>query len=78
MVPERLGMVRLVPVPNNEPPVASLYHFKVPAEAVADKTAVPVPQIEAGVVAVMVGTGFTVATTAVLVAVVQLLLVAST
>ena len=78
MVAERLGMVRLVPVPNNKPPVASLYHVNVPAEAVADKTAVPVPQIVAGVVAVMVGIGFTIATTAVLVAVVQPLLVAST
>ena len=73
-----MGIVRLAPVPNKEPPIASLYHANVPNEAVADKIAVPVPQIVVGVVEVMVGISFMVATTAVLVEVVQLLLVAST
>jgi hypothetical protein len=66
VVVEMLGVVKLVPVPTILPAVAASYQVKVPAEAVADKTAVPVPQIEAGVEAVMVGIGLTVAITAVL------------
>ena len=73
-----LGVVKLVPVPTIFPAVAASYQVKVPAEAVADKTAVPVPQIEAGVEVVIVGITFTVATTAVLTAEVQPLLVVST
>jgi hypothetical protein len=78
VVIEMLGVVKLVPVPTILPAVAASYQVKVPAEAVADKTAVPVPQIEAGVEAVMVGIGLTVAITAVLVAEVQPLSVVST
>jgi len=78
VVAEMLGVVKLVPVPTIFPAVAASYQVNVPAEAVADKTAVPVPQIEAGVEAVMVGIGLTVATTAVLVADVQPLSVVST
>jgi hypothetical protein len=78
VVVEMLGVVKLVPVPTILPAVAASYQVKVPAEAVADKTAVPVPQIEAGVEAVMVGIGLTVAITAVLVAEVQPLSVVST
>ncbi len=73
-----LGVVNEVPVASDVPPVADAYQFKVPALAVAPKVAVPVPHIAAGVVAVTVGVVFTVATTAVLVAVVQPVLVAST
>ncbi len=73
-----LGVVNEVPVASDVPPVAAAYQFKVPALAVAPKVAVPVPHIAAGVVAVTVGVVFTVATTAVLVAVVQPVLVAST
>ena len=50
----------------------------VPALAVAPNIAVPVPHIAAGVVAVTVGIAFTVAITAVLVAVVHPFRVAST
>jgi hypothetical protein len=78
VVVEMLGVVKLVPVPTIFPAVAASYQVNVPAEAVADKTAVPVPQIEAGVEAVIVGTVFTVAITAVLVADVQPLSVVST
>jgi hypothetical protein len=78
VVIEMLGVVKLVPVPTILPAVAASYQVKVPAEAVADKTAVPVPQIEAEVEAVMVGIGLTVAITAVLVAEVQPLSVVST
>jgi hypothetical protein len=78
VVVEMIGVVKLVPVPTILPAVAASYQVKVPAEAVADKTAVPVPQIEAGVEAVMVGIGLTVAITAVLVAEVQPLSVVST
>jgi hypothetical protein len=73
-----LGVVNEVPVASNVPPVAAAYQFKVPALAVAPKVTVPVPQRLAGVVAVTVGIAFTVAMTAVLVAVVQPVLVAST
>ncbi len=73
-----LGVVNEVPVASDVPPVAAAYQFKVPALAVAPKVTVPVPHIDAGVVAVTVGVVFTVAMTAVLVAVVQPVLVAST
>ena len=73
-----LGVVNEVPVPSDVPPVAAAYQFKVPALAVAPMVTVPVPHIDAGVVAVTVGMAFTVAMTAVLVAVVQPVLVAST
>ena len=63
---------------NDVPPVKAAYQLIVPALAVAPNAAVPVPQIAAGVLAVMVGIVFTVAATAVLVAVVQPLDVAST
>jgi hypothetical protein len=70
--------VKLVPVPTIFPAVAASYQVNVPAEAVADKTAVPAPHMEAGVEAVMVGIGLTVATTAVLAGEVQPLSVVST
>ena len=55
-----LGVVKLVPVPNDVPPVAAAYQLIVPALAVAPKVTVPVPQRLAGVVPVMVGIAFTV------------------
>ena len=61
-----LGVVKLVPVPKLEPPVAAAYQLIVPADAVAPNVTVPVPQLLPGVVAVMVGTELTVAVTAVL------------
>ena len=73
-----LGVVNDVPVAKLVPPVAAAYQFNGPALAVAPKVAVPVPQRLAGVVAVTVGFVFTVAITALLVAVVQPVLVAST
>ena len=78
MVAEILGVVKLVPVPNDVPPVVAAYQLIVPAEAVAPKVTVPVLQIDAGVVPVIVGAVFTVAFTAVLLALAQLPLVAST
>ena len=72
-----LGVVKLVPVPIEAPPVAAAYQLIVPALAVAPNTTVPVPHLDPGVVPVIVGIGLTVAITAVLVAVVQLLSVAS-
>lgn len=56
----KLGIVNEVPVLRIEPPVAASYQLIVPALAVASKVTVPVPQRFAGVVAVMVGTAFTV------------------
>ena len=73
-----LGVVYVVPVINEVPPVIAAYQFNVPALAVAPKVTVPVPQTEPGVVPEMVGTALTVATTALLLAVVQPLAVAST
>ena len=72
-----LEVVNDVPVPMLAPPVAALYQLIVPALAVAPNVAVPVPQIATGVVAVTVGIAFTVAVTAVLVAVVHPFEVAS-
>jgi hypothetical protein len=72
-----LAVVKLVPVPIIEPPVAAAYQLIVPAEAVAPNVTVPVPQLLPAVVPVIVGIGFMVATTAVLVPVVHPPLVAS-
>jgi hypothetical protein len=73
-----LGVVNDVPVPNEVPPVKAAYQFNVPALAVAPIVTVPVPQTEPGVVPDTVGIALTVATTALLLAVVQPLAVAST
>ncbi len=73
-----LGVINEVPEPNEVPPVKAAYQFNVPALAVAPKVTVPVPQTEPGVVPLTVGTALTVATTALLVAVLQPLAVAST
>ena len=73
-----LGVVKLVPVAKLVPPVEFAYQLIVPALAAAVKLTVPVPQRLAGVLEVMVGIGFTVAATAVLVAVVHPFAVAST
>jgi hypothetical protein len=78
VVVEILDVVKLVPVPNDEPPVEAAYQFMVPLEDVAPKVTVPVPHLEPAVVPVIVGKVFTVAVTAVLLAVVQLPFVAST
>ena len=58
------GVVKEVPVPREVPPEAAANQEMVPAEAVAPIVTVPVPQIAAGEVAVMVGTELMVATTA--------------
>ena len=73
-----LGVVQLVPVPNDAPPDDAAYQLIVPADAVAPSVTVPVPQREAGVVPVIVGIALTVATTAVLGVEVQPAFVAST
>lgn len=77
MFAEIEGVVKLVPVPIEEPPVDAVNQFKVPAEAAAPNTTVPVPQVEPGVVDVTVGTGLTVPVTAVREAEVQPPLLAS-
>ncbi len=73
-----LGVVNDVPVPKLVPPVAAAYQLIVPALAVALKVTVPAPQRLAPVLVAMVGIAFTVAVTAVLVAVVHPFEVAST
>ncbi len=77
MVVEILGVVKLVPVVKAVPPLLAAYQFIVPKEAAASVT-VPVPQIAPPVVELIVGIGFTVASTAVLLAVVHPFKVAST
>ena len=61
-----LGVVKDVPVARAVPPVEAANQLMVPAEAAAERLTVPVPQLEPGVVEVMLGTAFTVAETAVL------------
>ena len=78
MVAVRLGVIKLVPVPSEVPPVEAAYQLIVPAEAVAPRVTVPVPQRELFVTPEMVGIVFTVAVTCVRVAVVHPLFVAST
>ncbi len=73
-----LGVVYDVPVPSDVPPVDAAYQLMVPALAVAPKVTVPLPHTEPGVVPDIVGIAFTVATTAVLLAVVHPVAVAST
>jgi len=43
------GVVKVVPVPSEEPPVGAAYQLIVPAEAVADSVTGPVPQRLPGV-----------------------------
>jgi len=58
-----LGVVKLVPVPREVPPVEPEYQFIVPALADAPRVTVPVPHLDAGVVPVIVGTVVTVTAT---------------
>jgi hypothetical protein len=77
VVDEIEDVVKLVPEPSEAPPVEAAYQLMVPAEAVAPKITVPVPQLEPGVVPVIVGIALIVAVTAVLDAVVHPLAVAA-
>ena len=72
------GVVKLVPVCNDDPPVELLYQLMVPLLALAPKATVPASHLDNGVVPVIVGEAFTEATTAVLDDEVQPLFVAST
>ena len=60
-----LGVEKLVPVPNDAPPLAAAYQFNTPEAAVAPIAILPVPHKEPGVVAEMVGKGVTVIATTV-------------
>jgi hypothetical protein len=72
------GVVKLVPVCRDEPPVELLYQFIEPLLALAPNETVPASHLDNGVVPVIVGVVFTVATIAVLDDEVQPLFVAST
>ena len=61
-----LGVVKLLPLANNVPPVDASYHLMVPVPD-ADKLTVPVPHLAALVPVGADGTVFIVAVTAVLV-----------
>ena len=77
MVDEIAGVVNVVPVPREEPPVKTEYQLMVPAEAVASRETVPVAHRLSEDVLVMVGIAFTVAITADLEVVVHPLAVAA-
>ena len=66
MVEPMEGVVKEAPVEREAPPEAAAYQSIVPAEAVAESVSAAVPQAEAGVVEVIDGMVFMVATTAVL------------
>ena len=72
------GVVKGLPLPKNVPPELASYQFNVPALVLAPSTTVPASQRLPGVVDVIEGVVFTVATTALLTGVVQPALVAST
>ena len=72
------GVVKLAPVCKDDPPVELLYQLMVPLLALAPNAPVPASHLDNGVVPLIVGVVFTVATTAVLDDEVQSLLVAST
>jgi hypothetical protein len=72
-----LGVVKEVPVPDEEPPVLDEYQLSVPELAVAPKITVPASHLLPGVVVATAGIVFIVAATAVL-AEVHPLFVAST
>ena len=78
VVVEILGVVNEFPVAIALPPVKAVYQFTVPELAVADKFTVPTSQIALEVVLVIVAAVLIVATTEVLLPVVQPLAVAST
>ena len=73
-----LGVIYDTPAPNDEPSVEAVYQLMIPVDAVAPRVTVPVPQRDAGVVVAIVGIALIVAITAVLVAVVHPIAVAST
>ena len=77
MVADKVGVVKVVPVPKLFPPVSASYQVIVPVVVVAFKTTVPLPHLDAGVT-VTTGLELIVATTAVFVGVVQPLLIAFT
>ena len=72
------GVVKLVPVCKDDPPVELLYQLMVPLLALAPKATVPASHLDKGVVLLTVGVVFTVATIAVLDDEIHPLLVAST
>ena len=72
------GVVKDIPVPIDEPPVAVAYHFKVPALAVAPNERIPASQRADDMILDTVGVIFTVARTGVLDGLLQPLFVAST
>ena len=63
--------LKLVPVAKAVPPIAALYHDKVPALEVALKVTIPAPHRLAGVVELTVGIAFIVAVIGVLIAEIQ-------
>ncbi len=72
------AVVKLVPVCNDDPPVELLYQLIVPLLALAPNATVPASHLDNGVVPLIEGVVFTVASTAVLDDEVHPLLVAST
>ena len=65
------GVVYEVPLASEVPPVGAAYQYIVPTDAVAPSVTVPVPQLDAGVVPVIVGVVVTVKIALLLLAVVE-------
>ena len=66
-MPEILGVVKLVPVPNEVPPVEAVYQLIIPPiQPPAFSVIVPVPHLLPGVLVGAAGAVVTVATTLVL------------
>lgn len=78
VVAVRFGVVNVVPVPNEVPPLCTSYQLIVPVEATAPNVTVPESQRFAGVVAVIFREILTFAVIAVLVGVVHPDVVVST
>lgn len=66
-----VGVVKELPLDNEEPPVNAVYQFIFPSEGSAAKVTVPEPHTDDGVVELTFGDSFTVALTAVRVSLVQ-------
>lgn len=61
-----IDVVKFIPVPKITPPVAAEYQLMIPADEVAARFTVPLPQTLPGVVLIIVGIGLTVTVTIVL------------
>ena len=55
MVVDKKGVVKLLPVEREDPPVGAAYQLTTPADEVAPKVTIPPPDLEPGKVLTIVG-----------------------